>query len=103
MSLIDKVLEKRGLKPEDLSPEEKQTIKDWQAILSGGTVTIEKLKEWCGYNLDAIEGQFKNLDNSPEKVQKLVLLHNVYKSLIGLMSNPQAERDALEKHLTAML
>ena len=104
MSIIDQVIEKKGLKPEELSPEEKETVKQWQNILlAGSEITVDRIAQFCDYSIKNIEAQFKNLDNTPEKTQRLTLLHSVYSSLLSVIRNPQAEKDALVKYLTSLI
>lgn len=103
MSILSKLLEKRGLKPEELSTEEKETIKQWQLTLSQGAITVSSIELFCNNNITNIENQFKNLDNSKEKLERLVLLHNVYSSLVKIINSPKIEKEALEKYLTTLL
>ena len=103
MNLINKLFEKRGIKPEELSKEEKDTIEQWQKILSEETITLESVLEFCENQVGNIERQFKDLDSSKNKIEKLVLLHSVYASLRELIKSPKAQRESLVKYLTSSL
>ena len=102
VKVINKLLEKRGLKPEELNPEEQETLDAWRKTLSKGEITIETIAEFCDFQIRDIEGQFKNLENSGAKIEKLVLLHNVYSAIKGLIVAPKHEKEALEKYLTSL-
>ena len=103
MGLLNRLLEKKGIKPEELSKEESQTIEGWKKTLSEGEITLEKVGEFCELQLSVIKGLFKDLDNSKEKLEKLVTMFNVYSSILGAIKSPQAQRESLEKYLISLL
>ena len=104
MSILDKILMKRGIKDvSELSEEERGTFENWKAVLSEENVTVEKIKEFCLLQIGMVEAQFKNLDNTAEKNGRLILLHSVYSSILGAIDGPAEQRKALEKHLTTLL
>lgn len=104
ISLITKLLQKRGIKDvNELSPEEKGTFESWEKILSGSEVSVKSISTFCEHNIRTVEAQFKNLDTSKEKLERLVLLHTVYSSLLGIINSPQAEKEALERYLNSLL
>jgi hypothetical protein len=99
MNLLTKFLEKRGLDPEKLSKEEKER----RRILSEGEITVPKVLDFCNFQIRRIESQFRAVDNSKEKNEKLVLQHAIYGSIRDLIAGPQAEKEALEKYLTSLI
>lgn len=103
MNLISRLFEKRGVKgPEDLGPEERVQVERWQAILSTGEITIDRVREFCENQVKLIEGKFKS---SPEKLERLVAMHIVYRDLLSLISGEgtKAEREALERYLEDLI
>ena len=103
-SLLEKLLVKRGIKNvNELDTDEVQTFDGWNKILSEGEITIDKVGKFCQSQLDIIEGQLKDFDNTPQKNERLVIYFNVYKTLKDLISNPQAERSNLEKYLINLI
>lgn len=100
---VSKVLEKKGLKPEELTPDEKATIEGWKKILSEGEVTVKSIHEFCNVQIANIERQFKELSTPVEKITRLTLLHSVYSSLRAIINSPSAQRDSLEKYLQSLL
>lgn len=103
MSILTKFFEKRGVKPEDLTPEEKETVEGWKKILSEEDVTLDTILVYCTNSISVIENQFKDLENSKEKIERLVLLHTVYSSLKKIITSPKSEKENLEKYLTSLL
>ena len=104
-SLLARYLEKVGIKKViELAPEERVTFENWQRILSANEeVTVDKLAEFCRGQLASVEQQMSNLDNKSAKNDRLVLLHSVYKALLGAMESPMKQRESLEKYLTGLL
>ena len=103
MNLIAKLFQKRGITPEDLTPEEKETVQQWEKTLSDEEVTVESISLFCKNQLKNIEQQFKDTNISREKMERLVLLHSVYASLRDVISSPKIERASLESYLTSLL
>lgn len=103
-SLISRLLEKRGVKDiEELSPAEKTDIDRWESILGTGDISIDAMTGFCDNQLKLIEVQWRNLENSTTKNERLVLLHSVYSSLKEMIKSPNSERAVLEKYLRGLL
>jgi len=104
MNLLSRLLEKRGIKDRsELAGEEREQFNRWQGILSGGDITVDKIKEFCETQKSIIDTQFENKDNSVQKNERLIVAHTIYSKLIRLITAPQSEKEALEKYLEALL
>lgn len=104
MNILSKLLEKRGIKNKDyLEPDEKATFESWERVLSGEKISVENIALFCKNQLNNIESQFKDLDAPIEKKSRLTLLHSVYSSILGLINNPQASKESLERYLQDMV
>ena len=102
-AILQGLLKKRGIDGADqLSTEEKETFNAWDKTLSEGEMTVEKIQELCKQNIVQIETQFKDLDSSKEKLERLVLLHSVYSTIKDLIESPIQEREQLIRYLTDM-
>lgn len=102
--LLQKLLAKRGIEStKELSDEEKSQFDKWQSTLSGGDLTPPKIADFCSAQMSMIEAQWKNVDNSDQKNSRLVLIHSVYKAVRDLITEPETEREALEKFLSDMV
>ena len=87
-----------------MSEDEKQNFDRWDLILSGeGEMTIEKLEEFCDEQINTIEEQFTNPDNSDKKDTYLKACLVVYSALRKAIHAPQAERQALERYLQQLI
>jgi len=102
-SPVTKLLERKGLKPEELTPEEKKTLEQWREVLKKGDLKAADVASFCDVQVKIIERQFKDLDRNPLKTDRLVLLHSVYSAIRDLIRFPQAEREALEKYLNSLV
>lgn len=104
MFILDKIFKKRGIEDStQLDEAEQKTYDNWRKILSEGDITVEKIKEFCAQQLSIIENKFKELDNSPEKNQRLIISHNIYKALLDCIEKPKKDKEHLEKYLQELL
>ena len=98
--ILRKLLDKRKITPDKLDVEEKKDFDRWEGILSGGEVTIDKLKEFCKAQKNTIEAKWKNFDNTD---QRLVIAHTIYSTIIKAIEAPESEREALEAYLKDLI
>lgn len=102
--LLERLLGKKGIKDTtELDESEKQVYDKWQKTLSEGEITVDKIQGFCKQQLSVIEGKFKELDNSPDKNQRLIISHNIYKAIIDCIDKPRMEREQLERYLQSLL
>lgn len=101
MSLLSKLLEKRGIeKEEDLSAEEKAVFDGYKRVLSGETVKVEDIKTFCESQIRVIESLCDG--KTPLTILQQACLH-VYFNILKAIQAPEAEREALERHLTQLI
>jgi len=104
MSILNKLLKKRGLKSTaELDSEERATFDSWQKILSKDQLTVEDIKLFCQAQISIIENKWKDFNLDKEKKAELIPYHTVYKNLEQVMSVPQTQREQLEAQLNQML
>lgn len=98
-------LEKLGIKDpaKELSPDEKVTLENWRRILTEGEITVDRIKEFCGYQIGVIEAQFRDPTKSDREKANLTLVHSVYSAILMIIVSPKAEREALEKYLNTLI
>ena len=103
--LLSKLLAKRGIeKLDDLSKEEKEWFDAKQRILSQqDDITVDDFKKFCQSQIDLIQDQWKNLDNTTLKNERLVILHTVYSTILKVATGSKTEREMLEDHLQQIL
>ena len=103
MSLLDKLLSKRGIQHvEELDTEEKAVFDRYASVLRGDSVTIESIKEFCKGQIALIEAKFASNANPTDDIYLKACLH-VYLNLLKAIEAPEAERDSLEKYLVQLL
>lgn len=103
--LLSKLLQKRGIEnKEQLTKEEKEWFEEKDKILSlADEITVKDFEVFCKNQLNLIEDQWKNLDNSTVKNERLILLHNVYSSILKAVNAPKLERQVLEEYLQQLV
>lgn len=104
MSILDKILSKRGIKDaSELSEEERKTFDEWRGILSKDELTTENIKEFCKTQCEVIEGKWSDLNLEQAKKSELIPYHTVYKTLLKVIESPKVVKEQLEKHLENLL
>ena len=102
--LLSKLLKKRGIeKVTDLSQSEAEDFDRWNKVLSEGEVTVKKIEDFCRNQISFIETQWKNLDNSTQKNERLIALHTVYSSILSAIQAPLDSREKIERFLKELL
>lgn len=107
--LVARILEKRGVKDlTDLNKDEQATYRQWEQdyktiLAAEEALTVDKVAEFCRHQVKVVESQWRNWDISREKMERLVLVHTVYKVMLDLLEAPQRRREQLEAELTSYL
>lgn len=102
MSILDKLLSQKGIKNiEELSPEERATFDKYKLTLTGKTVTIKDLEDFCRSQIRIIEGRFAGPETKYDPYLKASL--HVYLTLIQAIEAPKVERANLERYLISMI
>lgn len=104
MSILDKLLLKRGIKNTDeLQPEEKAQFEVWKRTLNKEQLTVDDFKLFCQIQIDIIEGKWRDLNLDHSKKSELIPYHTVYKAMLLVIDSPKTAREALEIQLTQMV
>lgn len=98
-SLLSRLLSKRKVQHDDLSPEEKQTFTNWQKTLTGDPITVEKIVEFCENKVKQIKGIWRDDQSKTHLITQLV----VYEAILEAIKAPESERESLEKYLQSLL
>lgn len=102
--LLDRLLRKRKIEHlAELSAEEKNKYDEWERILSEGEISVQKVASFCRAQLSLIEAQWKDFANGTSKNDRLIVMHTTYRTLLDVLSAPAAEKEALERYLTAQI
>lgn len=101
--ILSDLLLKRKVDPKELSEAEKVDFDRWNSVLSGEEITVPKILEFCTRQKSAIELKWENVDNTVDKNERLIGMHTIYSKIIRMIQAEEAERIALEKHLTSLI
>lgn len=110
--MIDEILNKFGIKFEELTGEERKTLETWTQALTAGQLTMESVREYLRAMKDSVE---EALESEPEIVYLLGIfkvanrnhvflkarLRN-YRMLLDFLSTPERARKAIEKSLSTL-
>lgn len=104
MSLLSRLLAKRGIdKEEDLSPEEKVVFDKYKLVLSGEAVTVDVIKQFCLSQIRIIESKFASPGNTDKDDKYYKACLHVYLNFLKAIEGPEAERESLEKYLIQLI
>lgn len=103
MSILSRLLEKRGITEDQLSGEEKVQFEQWKGTLSDGEISVEKIKGFSERMIKTIENKWKDWDISNEKKSELIPYHTVYKAILDVIGGSKVERENLEKYLETLI
>lgn len=104
MSLLSQWLKKKGIEsPQELTKEERIVYDSYKAVLSGETLTVESIKQFCQKQVKIIEDLFaQEKGKSDNDVYYKACLH-VYLNILRAIEAPERERETLEKHLNQLI
>lgn len=101
MSLLRKILEKRGIADvTKLTKEEKEDFDNYEKILSKPDLTLKDLQSFMESQIAIIETRWKDYGLEHSKKSELIAYHTIYRTLLDVIKSPQVEREVLEKYLT---
>lgn len=112
MSFIDNILEKTGLKYEDLSSAERETLIQWTTMLDNNQLTVEKIRFFVKSLRDSIENE---LIDEPEFIRvlffkvlnrKQILLKARLKNIIlfdSLLTSPERAKKSMESQVASLV
>lgn len=101
--MIDKLLEKVGLKYEDLNALEKETLNTWMETLQKGQVSVEKIKEYIGSMKEAVEQELAKADLGSKQDLFLKARLRNYMLLDAFLSTPERAKQQIENSISSMV
>ena len=100
---MDKLLEKSGLKYEDLNAVEKETLNTWMEALQKGQLSVEKIKDYITSMKEAVEQELCKYDiNDKQDIFLKARLRN-YMLLDAFLSTPEKAKEQIENALSSMV
>ena len=101
--MIDELLEKAGLKYEDLNPSERETLNVWMEALQKGALSIEKIREYITSMKEAVEMELtkSKLGHKQDLFLKARLRN--YMLLDAFLSTPERARQQMENAISGIV
>jgi hypothetical protein len=101
MSLLSKLLQKRGIEAiEQMTPDEQEVYRAYEYKLRGDPVSIEAIRAFCQSQINLIEDKADGV--TPLTMIQQACIH-VYKNMMKMIDAPETERILLEQHITQII
>ena len=100
---MDKLLEKVGLKYDDLSAVERETLNTWMEALQKGQVSVEKIKEYITGMKEAVEQELTKHDLGSKQDLFLKARLRNYMLLEGFLSTPEKAKQQIENAISGIV
>ena len=103
IDILNKLLQKRGVKHDDLREDEKVQFEQWKLVLTKDELTTQDIKNFCQQQVDVIEAKWQDLNIEQIKKAELIPYHTVYNLLLKVIDSPKEAKEALEKNLQQLI
>jgi hypothetical protein len=101
--MINEILEKIGLKYEDLNASERETLFSWSEALSKSQISIESVKGYIKSMRDSIEQELTKVSfNTKQDLLLKARLRN-YMLLEAYLSTPEKAKEALDRAVAGLV
>ena len=101
--MIDDLLEKVGLKYDDLTSVEKETLNSWMEALQKGQVSVEKIKDYIVSMREAVEMELAKSDLGTKQDLFLKARLRNYMLLDGFLTTPEKAKEQIENAISGMV
>ena len=96
---LNSLLEKLGLKYEDLTSEERRVYQEWSSVLAQPEVTIPDLKKFLPQYISTLEFEQNKYDNTPNRdVFYKAMIRNA-QMIQAFILGPEKRKQWLESHI----
>ena len=103
IDILNQLLQKRGVKYDDLREEEKTQFEQWKLVLTKDELTTQDIKNFCQQQVDIVNGKWQDLNLEQAKKAELIPYYTIYSLLLKVLDSPKEAREALEKNLRQLL
>ncbi len=97
--MLHELLERLGLKFDELTAEEKKTYQSWSEILTAPEVTLDGVKRLVTIEHQRAHDELQKLDNSKDRDLYFKVLARLTETLKLFIETPTTQRDSLRSHL----
>ena len=104
MNLLQKYLKKCYVNDfSELSPEEKETYREWQEVLSGRQITDKDIQEFFDTELEEIQTKLVNPNLSQREDIFLKMMLEMIRKIKAFLNAPKMEKEMLEQNINKLL
>ena len=100
---IDEVLEKIGIKYEDLNSAEKETLHSWMEVLGENKLTLESVRTYIASMKDSVEQELTKTGHDSKQDLFLKARLRNYLLLEGFLSTPEKAKMALDRAIAGIV
>jgi hypothetical protein len=97
--MLDQILDKMGLKYEDLTPEEKKTYHAMGATLTAPEPTLDDVKRFLSIELERANHELHDFDAGPKKQSYYQAYATLCEALQAFLSGASRQREELRRRL----
>ena len=101
--MLDELLEKVGLKYEDLNQIEKETLNTWMEALQKGQLSVERIKEYITSMREAVEQELAKSDLGSKQDLFLKARLRNYMLLDAFLTTPEKAKQQIENAISGMV
>ena len=100
--MLDEILQKVGLKYDELTSEEKETLHSWVDALGQSSLSVAKVKDHITTMRHAVSLELVKTKGDSKKDMHLKARLNNYVLLEALLSTPEKAQEALDRALAGI-
>lgn len=101
-TIMERILEKFGLKYDDLKSDERDTLDTWMQVLSRNEITTSDIKQYITQMRESVELKIGDVNqNSKEDIFLKARLRN-YLLLEAFMTSPDRAKTAIDRMLSGI-
>ena len=103
IDILNKLLQKRGVKFDELREDEKVQFEQWKLVLTKDELSTQDIKNFCQQQVDIINGKWQDLNLEQSKKAEMIPYYTIYNLLLKVLDSPKEAREGLEKNLVQLL
>jgi hypothetical protein len=100
--MLNEILEKLGLKYEELNSAERDTLNSWMEGLSKNQLSVEKIREYVSSMRDSVEVELADTKNGSKQDLLLKARLKNYMLLEAFLLTPEKAKAALERSMAGL-
>ena len=99
MSVMDDILQRFGLKYEDLAVPEREVLESWMSDLQKNQLTVDKIKKYIASMRDSVEIELTKVGHESKQDLFLKARLRNYLLIEAFLATPERARQAIERSL----